>query len=133
VETIVIEEPDPSGSFGAKTVGEPGIIPTAPAIAILHASGASVTTLPMTPERVRAALRAPDARRTRPGKRAAGACLDDYWIGSTRSPAACPVVAWRLSAVQNRKSLVRGRKAAWAASALESCTAANHDPRSPLR
>jgi len=63
VETIVVEQPDPSGPFGAKRVGEPGIIPTAPAIAnaILHATGASLTTLPMTPERVRAALRAPDA------------------------------------------------------------------------
>jgi xanthine dehydrogenase molybdenum-binding subunit len=59
-EVILVEEPDPSGPFGAKGAGEPGIIPTAPAIAnaIFHATGASMTQLPMTPERVLAALRA---------------------------------------------------------------------------
>jgi xanthine dehydrogenase molybdenum-binding subunit len=59
-EVIIVERPDPSGPFGAKGVGELGIIPTAAAVAnaILHATGASVTELPMTPERVLAALRA---------------------------------------------------------------------------
>jgi xanthine dehydrogenase molybdenum-binding subunit len=59
-EVMLIEDPDPTGPFGAKGVAEPGIIPTAPAIAnaILHATGASITQLPMTPERVLAALRA---------------------------------------------------------------------------
>lgn len=55
VEAIVLEHPDPTGPFGAKGVGEPSIILTAPAIAnaIAHATGGvAVTDLPMTPERV---------------------------------------------------------------------------------
>ena len=60
VETVVIEMPDDEGPFGAKGVAEPSIILTAPAIAnaILAAAGVCPTTLPMTPERVYAALRA---------------------------------------------------------------------------
>lgn len=59
-ETIIVEHPDPTGPFGAKGAGEPSIILTAPAIAnaVLHATGASVSTLPMTPERVLRALQA---------------------------------------------------------------------------
>jgi xanthine dehydrogenase molybdenum-binding subunit len=60
IETILIEDPDPSGPFGAKGVGEASIVITAPAIAnaILHATGASVRQLPMTPERVLAEIAA---------------------------------------------------------------------------
>jgi xanthine dehydrogenase molybdenum-binding subunit len=59
VETIIVERPDPTGPFGAKGAGEPSIIVVAPAVAnaVLHATGASVADLPMTPERVLAALR----------------------------------------------------------------------------
>jgi xanthine dehydrogenase molybdenum-binding subunit len=59
-EVILIEHPHPSGPFGAKGMAELGIIPTAAAVAnaILHATGASLTELPMTPARVHAALRA---------------------------------------------------------------------------
>jgi xanthine dehydrogenase molybdenum-binding subunit len=59
VETVIVEEPDPNGPFGAKGAGEPSIVLVAPAVAnaILHATGASVTTLPMTPERVLGAVR----------------------------------------------------------------------------
>ena len=60
IETILIEDPEPAGPFGAKGVGEPALIPTAPAIlgAIQHATGARITQLPATPERVLAAIRA---------------------------------------------------------------------------
>ena len=59
VEPIIVEHPDSTGPFGAKGAGEPSIILTAPAIAnaLCHATGASVTSLPMTPERVYRALR----------------------------------------------------------------------------
>jgi xanthine dehydrogenase molybdenum-binding subunit len=58
VEAIMVEHPDPTGPFGAKGVGEPSIIVTAPAVAnaIRHATGASVTRLPMTPEAVHRAI-----------------------------------------------------------------------------
>ena len=60
IETILVEVPDPEGPFGAKGLGEHVLIPTAPAIlnAIRHATGALVTTLPATPSRVLAAIRA---------------------------------------------------------------------------
>ncbi len=60
MELVFIETDDPYGPFGAKGVGEPGLVPTAPAIAnaIYDAVGIRLHHLPMTPERVLAALRA---------------------------------------------------------------------------
>ena len=65
IETILIEDPEPSGPYGAKGVGEPALVPTAPAIlgAIRDATGARITRLPATPDRVWAALQAVRARR----------------------------------------------------------------------
>ena len=53
-EIALIEEQLDEGPFGAKGVGEPPTIPTAPAIAnaIYDAVGARVCQLPLTPERV---------------------------------------------------------------------------------
>ncbi|MCK6568989.1 MAG: xanthine dehydrogenase family protein molybdopterin-binding subunit [Anaerolineales bacterium] len=58
IETFIIETDDPGGPFGAKGVGEMGGTPTAAAIAnaIYDAVGVRMTQLPMTPERVLAAL-----------------------------------------------------------------------------
>jgi CO/xanthine dehydrogenase Mo-binding subunit len=58
IETIIIETDDPGGPFGAKGVGEMGGTPTAAAVAnaIYDAIGIRMTELPMTPERVLAAL-----------------------------------------------------------------------------
>jgi CO/xanthine dehydrogenase Mo-binding subunit/aerobic-type carbon monoxide dehydrogenase small subunit (CoxS/CutS family) len=54
----LIEDREPLGPFGAKGVGEPALIPTAPAIlnAIHDAAGVRVSSLPATPARLRAAL-----------------------------------------------------------------------------
>lgn len=59
IEAIVIETDDPSGPFGAKGIGEPGLVPTAPAIAnaIYDAVGVRIKELPITPEKVLAALK----------------------------------------------------------------------------
>jgi aldehyde oxidoreductase len=59
IETLIIEEPDAHGPFGAKGLGEHVLIPTAPALlnAIRDASGVQITELPATPARVRAKLR----------------------------------------------------------------------------
>jgi CO/xanthine dehydrogenase Mo-binding subunit len=59
IETIVIETNDPFGPFGAKGIGEPGLVPTAPAIAnaIYDAVGVRIKDLPITPEKVLAALK----------------------------------------------------------------------------
>jgi CO/xanthine dehydrogenase Mo-binding subunit len=55
-----VETNDPFGPFGAKGVGEPGLVPTAPAIAnaIFDAVGIRLFDLPLTPDRVLAALAA---------------------------------------------------------------------------
>ena len=59
-EHHIVEVPDAEGPFGAKGLGEHVLIPTAPAIinAIRDATGATVTQLPATPDRVLAALNA---------------------------------------------------------------------------
>lgn len=58
VETIIVEDPEPRGPWGAKGIGEPAIIPTAAAIAnaVSHALGVPVNRLPITPEQVLDAL-----------------------------------------------------------------------------
>jgi CO/xanthine dehydrogenase Mo-binding subunit len=59
IRTAIVELPCSDGPYGAKGVGEPPIIPGAAAVAnaIQAAVGARVTELPITPERVLAALR----------------------------------------------------------------------------
>jgi xanthine dehydrogenase molybdenum-binding subunit len=59
VEVILVEEPDPSGPFGAKGVGETGITNVAPSIAnaLYDAVGIRIHSLPMTPEKVLEALK----------------------------------------------------------------------------
>jgi aldehyde oxidoreductase len=56
---ILVEAGDPGGPFGAKGVGEPAMIATAPAVlnAISRAIGVRLWRLPATPERVFRALR----------------------------------------------------------------------------
>jgi len=58
IEVILVERPDPLGPSGAKGVGEPGLVPTAPAIlaALRMATGADIAEVPMTPHRLRAAI-----------------------------------------------------------------------------
>jgi xanthine dehydrogenase molybdenum-binding subunit len=59
IQAPVLETHDPDGPFGAKGIGEPGCVPTAPAIAnaICDAVGVRIKDLPITPERVLAAIR----------------------------------------------------------------------------
>jgi aldehyde oxidoreductase len=67
IDVILIEDPDPLGAWGAKGVGEPALLATAPAIfgAIHHATGVRVRHAPATPDRLRKALL--DLRRERFG------------------------------------------------------------------
>lgn len=54
IEVILVETIDPEGPYGAKGVGETGLIPTAAAIAnaVWRATGVRVKDLPVTPEKV---------------------------------------------------------------------------------
>ena len=59
IETILVEDPDEDGPFGAKGIGEPPIVGIAPAIAnaVANATGVRLKRLPMTSERMLKALR----------------------------------------------------------------------------
>ncbi len=56
---VFVETDDEFGPFGAKGVGEPGLVPTAPAIgnAVYNAVGIRIHDLPITPEKVLRALK----------------------------------------------------------------------------
>ena len=58
IECLLVEDPEPLGPYGAKGIGEPALIPTAPAIlnAVHHAAGVRLRRLPILPHRVREAL-----------------------------------------------------------------------------
>ncbi len=60
IEAPVFETFDKDGPYGAKGIGEPGCVPTAPAIAnaIYDAIGVRIKDLPITPERVLTAIKA---------------------------------------------------------------------------
>ncbi len=60
IHPVIVEDPDPLSPLGAKGIGEPALLPTAPAIAnaIHDAVGVRIGALPATPEKVLGALRA---------------------------------------------------------------------------
>jgi 4-hydroxybenzoyl-CoA reductase alpha subunit len=68
VETILVESFDPEGPFGAKEVGQGPLLPVAPAVAnaLYDAIGVRAHEVPITPDKVVAALR--DVSRGRPGR-----------------------------------------------------------------
>ena len=58
IDIRLIEDPEPEGPFGAKGVGEPALVATAPAIlsAIRHATGVAMREVPVLPHRLWAAI-----------------------------------------------------------------------------
>ncbi len=58
IRSIIVEDPQPEGPFGAKGVGEISLVgvPAAIANGIANAAGLRLRRLPMTPERVLGAL-----------------------------------------------------------------------------
>ncbi len=60
METVMVHVPSEAGPFGAKGVGEPPVVPGGAAIAnaVADASGVHLQTLPITPQKLRAAMTA---------------------------------------------------------------------------
>jgi len=58
VTSKIVEDLDPLSPLGAKGIGEPAMVPTAPAImnAIYDAIGVRIQSLPATPEKILRAL-----------------------------------------------------------------------------
>lgn len=58
ITSIIVEDPDPLSPLRAKGIGEPSLVPTAPAVmnAIYDAIGVRMTSLPATPEKILRAL-----------------------------------------------------------------------------
>ncbi len=59
IETVIVEEPDAHGPYGAKGLGEHVLIPTAPALlnAIARATGVRLRQVPVTPSALFTALK----------------------------------------------------------------------------
>lgn len=59
VEPVIVETVDKDGPYGAKGIGEPGCVPSAPAIAnaVYDAIGVRIKDLPITPEKIVAAIK----------------------------------------------------------------------------
>jgi CO/xanthine dehydrogenase Mo-binding subunit len=66
IECLLIEDREPLGPSGAKGIGEPALVPTAPAIlgAVHHATGVRVHRVPLLPHRLREAIVALERNRT---------------------------------------------------------------------
>ena len=64
VQAVIVETDEKDGPFGAKGIGEPGLVPTAPAIAnaIYDAVGVRIKDLPITPEKILKALKEKQGR-----------------------------------------------------------------------
>jgi CO/xanthine dehydrogenase Mo-binding subunit len=66
IVTSIVERPEPTGPFGAKGIGEPSLLPTAPAIvnAIQDAVGVRIRELPATPEKILRAIQEKEQQST---------------------------------------------------------------------
>jgi len=75
IESIIVESNDPEGPFGAKEAGEGSLAATIPAIAnaIYDAVGVRITSLPITPEKILAALKEKEKQERARGNSQGGA------------------------------------------------------------
>ncbi len=58
IETVLVEEPDPMGPYGAKEVGQGPLLPVIPAVAnaVYDAVGVRIDESPVTPDKIMKAL-----------------------------------------------------------------------------
>jgi aldehyde oxidoreductase len=59
IKIFIVEDPEPTGPWGAKGIGEPALCATAPAIygGIYHATGVRIRQTPCTPDRLKEAIK----------------------------------------------------------------------------
>jgi CO/xanthine dehydrogenase Mo-binding subunit len=86
VETILVEDPDPNGPFGAKEVGQGPLLPIPPAIAnaVYDAVGVRIDEVPITPDKVLKAIK--DKQRGGEGRYGPAAFPDVPWPEPTMVP-----------------------------------------------
>ena len=74
MDSSIVPSFEPRGPYGGKECGEGSTLPVIGAIAnaVSDAIGVRVTELPITPERVRALIRAKEERETQTGQRIEG-------------------------------------------------------------
>ena len=86
IVTYLIENPDGAGPFGAKEVGQGPLLPIMPALAnaVFDAVGVRVDEIPVTPEKVLAALE--QKRRTGVGRTGPGKFPDVPWPETVKVP-----------------------------------------------
>ena len=72
IDTVLIENPDPRGPFGAKEVGQGPLLPVMPAVAnaVYDAVGVRIDEIPVTPEKILKAL--DDKAKGGPGRHGPG-------------------------------------------------------------
>jgi hypothetical protein len=86
IVTYLIENPDGAGPFGAKEVGQGPLLPIMPALAnaVFDAVGVRVDEIPVTPEKILAALDL--KRRTGVGRVGPGKFPDVQWPEPAKVP-----------------------------------------------
>ncbi|MGH2379284.1 MAG: molybdopterin cofactor-binding domain-containing protein, partial [Candidatus Limnocylindria bacterium] len=110
VRTILIEEGDPAGPYGAKSIGELGVVPAAPAIAnaVYDAVGVRIRDLPITPDKVLRALAEKNGTKRRSYR--IWARPDRWWVEIVRR--SYPLgLHWILDRVGTRFAKRRPRRA----------------------
>lgn len=68
IRAVLLDGHDPAGPYGAKGLGEIGLVPTPAAVAnaVAHATGVRVRDLPITPDKLRGFTRVPPLEGARP-------------------------------------------------------------------
>ena len=111
IRAVLLDGHDPAGPYGAKGIGEIGVVPTPAAVAnaVAHATGVRVTEVPITPEKLLPRLN-PDTS-TGPARRSRSLGLlrlDRIWIAGMRS-----LYGRGLLKVLDRVTRMRHRRREW--------------------
>ena len=89
IRAVLLDGPDPAGPYGAKGIGEIGVVPAPAAVAnaVAHATGVRVREAPVTPDKLLPQLNphTSTARSARGRPTAAGLGMEVIWIALVRN------------------------------------------------